>query len=333
MELPLVTIGAINYNNEPYVLETLNSIAAQVYSNIEVIIVDDASTDGSLCKIKEWLAGYQRPCKLVVHSQNAGVHKAYESVIKNASGKYISFIATDDVLDCNKIQQQVSAFGQLDESYGVVYGDVIEIDENSELISRPYFTVHRSRNKNWTLPHGDVFKRVAEEFLIYVQSTLIRTSLVKTFSFQYKALSEDWQLILFLARHSKFFGIDNVMTKYRRHAISLSTQNRRKERYYLWCKSNAMMFYEAYKFPENTKDEKRIVANQIEFHLLDYARQPNSKFIDIIKTWKEAGSGLPASWIGRTFFSILWRRAKLLIKKVFSSITDVSGINKSLTLL
>ena len=99
MELPVVTIGAINYNNEPYVLETLDSIAAQTYSNIELVVVDDASTDGSLRKIKEWLASYERPYKLVVHPKNEGVHKAYESVIKNASGEYISLVATDDVFD------------------------------------------------------------------------------------------------------------------------------------------------------------------------------------------------------------------------------------------
>jgi glycosyltransferase involved in cell wall biosynthesis len=316
MELPLVTIGAINYNNEPYVLETLNSIAAQVYPNIEVIIVDDASTDGSLCTIKEWLAGHQRPCKLIVHSQNEGVHKAYESVIKNASGRYISFIATDDVLDCNKIQQQVSAFEQLDESYGVVYGDVVEIDENSQLISQPYFSLHRSRNKNWTLPQGNVFQRVTKEFLIYVQSTLIRTSLLKSFSFRFKAMSEDWHLILFLARHSKFFGIDKVVTKYRRHTISLSAQNRRKEKYYLWCRSDALMFYEVYKFTENTTDEKRTLAKRIEFHLLDYAYQPYSKLVDVIKTWKEVTQPLPVFTIGRTFFFILWLRTKLLIKRM-----------------
>jgi glycosyltransferase involved in cell wall biosynthesis len=328
MELPLVTIGAINYNNEPYVLETLDSIAAQTYPNIELIIVDDASTDGSLYKIKAWLAGCQRPYKLVVHQQNEGVHAAYESVIKNATGAYISFIATDDVFDCTKIQQQVSAFEQLDKSYKVVYGDVIEIDENSQVISQSYFAAHRSRNKGWTLPQGNVFNRVAEEFLIYVQSTLIRTSVLRTFAFQHKALSEDWQLILFLARHSKFFGIDSVVTKYRRHSISLSAQNRRKEKYYLWCRSDARMFYEAYKFPENTNDEKNIVANRIELHLLDYACQPYSQFLDVIKTWKEVTQPLPLSTICRTFFFILWLRAKLLIKKKLKESIFIAQIKR-----
>src|SRR4029079_724535 len=128
---------------------------------------------------------------------------------------------------------------------------------------------------------GNIFERVSKEFLIYVQTALIRTSLLKTFSFRYKALSEDWQVILFLARHTKFFGIDNVVVKYRRHALSLSTQNRRKERYYLWCRSNALMFHEAYNFPENTKREKKLLADRIEFHLLDYAYQPNSKYKEV----------------------------------------------------
>ena len=105
MRLPLVTIGAINYNNTCYVLETLNSILRQTYSEIELIIVDDASTDDSLLKIRKWLANYPLPYKLVVHSENQGVHKAYESVIQNATGEFISFIATDDLFEPEKIER------------------------------------------------------------------------------------------------------------------------------------------------------------------------------------------------------------------------------------
>jgi len=269
MIFPLVTIGAINYNNTPYVLETLNSILAQTYSQIELIIVDDASTDDSLVKIREWLANYNRPHKLVVHSKNEGVHKAYESVINNASGDFISFIATDDVFEPGKIEQQVLAFRNLDESYGVVYGDLVEIDDHSQVTSRPYFEMHHLKNKSWNLPQGDVFKRVTKEFLIYVQTTLIRTCLLRSFSFQYKALSEDWQFILFLARHTKFYGTNDVVARYRKHALSLSAQNRRREKYYLWCHSNVLMFLEAYNFPGNGKEEKKIIDNRIQFELLD----------------------------------------------------------------
>ena len=315
MRLPLVTIGAINYNNTSYVLETLNSILAQTYSQIELIVVDDASTDDSLYKIKKWLRNYPHRYKLIVHSENQGVHEAYESVIKNASGEFISFIATDDLFEPEKIKQQVHAFQNLEDSYGVVYGDLVEINEYGQVTSAPYFEIHSSKKKNWQIPHGDIFKNVTKEFLIYVQTTLIRTSLLQSFSFNYKALSEDWQLILFLARHTRFYGVNDVVTKYRRHELSLSTLNRRSERYYLWCKSNVLMFLEAYNFASNKKAEKRIIANRIQFDLKDYAYQPNARYSDVIKTWKKVKQNLPLLKSVKLFFLVIYLRARLFLKK------------------
>lgn len=314
MNHPLVTIGAINYNNATYVLETLESIAGQSYSNLELIIVDDASTDDSLIKIKEWLTRNRVSARLVIHDQNKGVHQAYESVIQYASGEFISFVATDDLLEPYKIEEQVTIFQQLDNSYGVVYGDVVEIDQYSNIINLPYFRVHEARDKRWKLPQGDIFKKVSKEFLIYVQATLIRTSVLKKFSFRFQALSEDWQLIIFLSRHCKFFGADKVVARYRRHPVSLSTLNRRLEKYHLWCQSNALMFYEAYNFPQNTKEERRIIANRIEFDMLDYACQPVSKGKDVIRTWKRVTPGMPLYKSAKILFMILWLRLKLLIK-------------------
>ena len=121
------------------------------------------------------------------------------------------------------------AFQKLDDNYGVVYGDVIEINDNSQVIDQSYFTRHRISGKNWQLPQGDVFKRVAEEFLIWVQSALIKTQLLKNFSFHYKALSEDWQVILYLARRTKFFGSDDIVVRYRKHDVSVTVQNRKRD--------------------------------------------------------------------------------------------------------
>jgi hypothetical protein len=176
--------------------------------------------------------------------------------------------------------------------------------------------LHQLKNKKWKLPEGNIFKLVTQEFLIYVQTNLIRASLLKTFSFQYKALSEDWQFILFVARHTKFYGINKVVVRYRKHTLSLSAQNRRKEHYYLWCRSNVLMFLEAYRFPENTKEEKRIIANRIQFDLLDYAYQPRAKYPDVIQIWKEVKTSLPVSKSVILFIQILYLRARLFAKKI-----------------
>jgi len=316
MTTPLVTIGAINYNNSKYVIETLESIAAQTYSNTELLIVDDASTDDSLSKIKTWLSNYKKPYKLIVHTENRGVHAGYESVIKNSSGQYLSFIATDDLITPEKFAEQVEIFSKLDKNYGVVYGDIVEIDEKGKEINLPNFRIHAEKKKHWQLPQGDVFQDVVKEFLIYIQSTLIKAEYIKPFFFSYKALSEDWQLIMYLARHSRFYGVDKLYAKYRRHSVSLSTQNRRKERYFLWCESNTLMFYEAYLFPNNSSREKRVIADRLEFSLLDYAYQANSRYADVMRTWRQVANVIPATRAYKILIMIYWLRIKLRIKNI-----------------
>jgi len=195
--------------------------------------------------------------------------------------------------------------------------EIVEIDDSSQVINQPYFVRHRLNNENWQLPEGNVFKAVAKEFLIWVQGTLIKTQLLKDFSFHYKALSEDWQVILYLARRTKFFGTDDVVVRYRKHAVSITAQNRKRERYYLWCKSDTLMFYEAYDFSENSKEEKKVIANRIQLHLSAYAHQSNASYSDVLKIWARVSQRLPLLKSIKLFFLILWARTKLSIKRIF----------------
>ncbi|WP_303813338.1 glycosyltransferase family A protein, partial [Apibacter mensalis] len=93
-ELPLVSIVAINYNNSKHLVETLDSIDQQTYKNIELIIVDDCSTDDSVKKIDQWLLTYNKPFQFIKHIENKGICKTINDGYKVAKGKYISSIAT-----------------------------------------------------------------------------------------------------------------------------------------------------------------------------------------------------------------------------------------------
>lgn len=100
-ELPLVSIVVITYNSSKYVLETLESIKAQTYQNIELIISDDCSTDNTFEICKEWLLINKsrfKKAELVTTSRNGGIAANVNNAIKYCKGTWIKNIAGDDIL-------------------------------------------------------------------------------------------------------------------------------------------------------------------------------------------------------------------------------------------
>lgn len=97
MELPLISIIVPVYNTEQYLPECLNSIMAQTYKNIEVVIVDDASTDGCSKIITDYQQNDNR-IKYFKHEENGGIAKARNTGLKHSMGTYVAWCDSDDIL-------------------------------------------------------------------------------------------------------------------------------------------------------------------------------------------------------------------------------------------
>lgn len=93
-ENPLVSVIVPVYNVAPYVRECLKSIAAQTYENIEVIVVDDGSTDGSGALCDAFAA--HEPKARVVHKANGGLSDARNAGLREARGEWVAFVDSDD---------------------------------------------------------------------------------------------------------------------------------------------------------------------------------------------------------------------------------------------
>lgn len=102
MNEPLVSIIVPIYNSEKYLGQCIESCMAQTYRNVEIILVDDGSTDRSL-KISTEYAEKDSRIR-VIHQNNAGVSAARNAGIKSAKGEYISFLDSDDELCINAIE-------------------------------------------------------------------------------------------------------------------------------------------------------------------------------------------------------------------------------------
>jgi len=106
MQEPLVSIITPTYNSEDFIQETITSVLHQNYTNWEMIIVDDCSSDTTL-KILEQNAAIDNRIQYLQLQKNAGAAIARNTAIDKAKGKYIAFLDADDLWKPQKLQTQV----------------------------------------------------------------------------------------------------------------------------------------------------------------------------------------------------------------------------------
>lgn len=143
MEKPFVSICIPTYNGEKFLKETLESINAQTYNSIEVIISDDNSTDETLAVIKKVTEHWNLPVFIYSHSPS-GIGANWNNCIKHANGKYIKFVFQDDLINPECIEEMVGV-AEKDTEIGLVFCKRQVIGEIAT-------------NQNWLQMYGDLTK-------------------------------------------------------------------------------------------------------------------------------------------------------------------------------
>lgn len=127
---PLVSVCIPTYNVEKTVVSTLQSILNQTYQNLEIIIVDNVSTDDTLALLRQ----YNGPkIKIYTNSKNIGGEKNWSRCIELASGEYIAIFHADDLYKPDMVEKQVQAF-QDNPSVGAVFTMANHINDRDEVI-------------------------------------------------------------------------------------------------------------------------------------------------------------------------------------------------------
>ena len=103
---PLVSVVMCTYNGEKFLQRQLESLFEQTYTNIEIIIADDASTDNTQQILKE-NASKDKRIRLLFHQKNIGYNKNFEHALQLVHGMYISICDQDDIWHPNKIKRMM----------------------------------------------------------------------------------------------------------------------------------------------------------------------------------------------------------------------------------
>jgi glycosyltransferase involved in cell wall biosynthesis len=136
LEKALVSIIIPAFNAAANIRQTLNSVLAQTYQAIEVIVVDDGSSDATAAIVEEFVARDAR--FQLVRQSNAGVGAARNAAIRKARGKYVAPLDADDLWFPEKLEKQVVRMEQCGDETGLVYCSSALIDKQGLLLEMGY---------------------------------------------------------------------------------------------------------------------------------------------------------------------------------------------------
>jgi glycosyltransferase involved in cell wall biosynthesis len=205
--MPTVSVIIPAYNAEAFIADAVSSALEQTYRDLEVIVVDDGSTDGTLAR----LAGFGD--RIRVHQQpNRGVAMARNTGVGLARGGWIAFLDADDLWLPHKLERQLASA-----SAPMLYTDRMNIGARGDLpeIQSAVTPMHG----------GDVFALLlGEGNFITNTSVMMRRALFEKMNGFYTGLNgtEDWDLWIRIAEGHEIGFIDEPLVRYRFHPGGLS---------------------------------------------------------------------------------------------------------------
>jgi len=201
---PLVSIALCTYNGAEYVAEQLDSLVNQTYQNIEIIVVDDCSTDSTFTILDDYASRYPQ-FKIYKNEKNLGFTRNFERAVKLCNSELIALCDQDDIWDPQKIELQVIAIK-----------DNIFIYHDSEFIYKDGVAVNRKMSDLFNFyrggrPEAFLFFNCVSGHTILMKKTLIEAAL------PLKGEFHDWWLGYVATNIGKIDFIPQCLVKYRQH--------------------------------------------------------------------------------------------------------------------
>jgi glycosyltransferase involved in cell wall biosynthesis len=210
---PVVSVVIPAYNTELFLPEAIESVLKQTYTDFEIIIVDDGSTDGTSDKAKSYL---HDPRVHYIYQDNKGVCAARNTGIRKSQGGLVAFLDADDVWLSEKLEKQVLLFDE--NEVGLVYCMIEHIDDDGNVL--PHLS--------WPHPVGATYKDMLHTNWIVGSgsSVVIRKNAFDKVGFFDEELRglEDMDMWIRILRHYKSSYVDSVLVKIRRHIKSMQAQ-------------------------------------------------------------------------------------------------------------
>ncbi len=223
--VPTVSVIMPAYNAERFVELAVRSVLEQTFSDLELIIIDDCSTDGT-CSVVQRLASEDKRISFIKNPTNMGVAKTRNRGLDVCRGRYIAFIDSDDVWHREKLECQI---GRMDESGAdLSYCSYSIINELGEKVKKDYL-----------VPESITFRSMLRENVIGCSTAVISQRVTEKYRFNPDCYHEDFVLWLELLRDGfTAVGCTEILADWRllRGSRSFDKVNSAKKRWHIYRK-------------------------------------------------------------------------------------------------
>ncbi|WP_309678785.1 glycosyltransferase [Polaromonas sp.] len=216
---PLVSVAVVTYNQKEFLKECIESILIQDYPNIEIVVADDGSTDGTDQLLRAYQQEAKRPFVLRMAEKNQGVTRNQNAAVFACSGKYISWMAGDDLMLPGKISKQVE-FLENNPDYSICYHDLDIFDSRTNQTIKKFSQTDKPRV-------GDLATLVKYGSFNGAVSNMVRRSSSPKNGFDPRIpVASDWlYFVECLWSGGKIGYVNEVLARHRRHDNNVTSSS------------------------------------------------------------------------------------------------------------
>ena len=204
--IPRVSVVIPTYNYARYVPEAIDSVLAQSFEELEIIVVDDGSTD----KTAEVLRAFGGQLR-VIRQERRGLSAARNTGIRAARGQYLAFLDSDDLWLPEKVSLQVARL-DAEPEVGLVYAETLLFDDSTPATLTPhsYWASH---------PSGKILPWLVRQNVIPSPTPMVFDETLSA--------CEDWDMWIRIGRVCEIAYVNRVLAKYRQHRENMSLDSDR----------------------------------------------------------------------------------------------------------
>jgi glycosyltransferase involved in cell wall biosynthesis len=217
---PRVSVIMAVHNEEPFLAEAVESVLAQTFTDFELIISDDGSTDATPALARSFADRDPQRVRVLRAEQNQGKPFALNRALEVRRGELIAWLDGDDVMLPDKLEQQVAALDANGDAAGCAHDADMFDSDSGRVIGRFSEVANGSR-----LRSGGIEMWFDPTYRMLPSATMIRSSLCPPGGFDERlTFTNDWLFDIEVFRHGRCVALDDVLVRYRRHGDNFTTR-------------------------------------------------------------------------------------------------------------